>query len=87
MNPEAHRRMVADNVEFAIKHCSMADQCEMLSTLANELIRLQANIERIEAAPKLGLLAFIGKSPVEIEEIKRALARFHNPSDDPETAA
>ncbi|MCC8961728.1 hypothetical protein H8A95_05180 [Bradyrhizobium sp. Pear76] len=85
MNPEAHRQMVLDNVDFAIEHSPLAEQHKMLSTLAAALIKLQANIERTESAPKLGLLAFIGKSPEEIEEIKRALARHQGP-DDPEAA-
>lgn len=75
---DAHKRMIADIGIYALQHYTLQQKQDLRDHIARIALDLDAAIERINAMPKHGLLAYVGKSPDEIETIKAEIeAQVH----------
>lgn len=67
--------------DYAIKHHSLSEQRALVDLLRTTADRVERDLKRREAAPKHGLLAYVGKTPEEIEAIKAEIEPEVNPTD------
>lgn len=67
---DVHKQSITHIGDYAIQHHTLPDQRQLVEVLRATADRIQRSIDRSEAAPKHGILAYIGKSPEEIEAIK-----------------
>lgn len=75
---DAHKRMIADIGTYALQHYTLQQKQDLRDDLARIALDLDANIERINAMPKHGLLAYVGKTPEEIQTVSAEIeAQIH----------